>query len=162
MYNWFYVVLKQAGVQLSALPQRVYAGVSIDEPPHIVLAPRFGVSHAAIKSKFSGKQNVVISAQSTLVIDGTNVKVQSLHLDGALLIHAVDDAQVTVQDLSVHNAGWQFKELSNDELSSVEQKYAVRGYTLQKRGAEQYVFDQPGQYILSNQTKSKYAAQTSQ
>lgn len=156
VYYWFYNVLKQAGVQFTPLQQHTYAGVEINEPPHIVLTPKFGVSHQLIKDKFVSASDVHITSDSTLIIDGANVTVKSLKLSGALTIEAVDDAIVTVEDLSVHNDGWHFNELSSEQIDTVEQKYAVRGYTLSKSPAEQYVFAQPGTYVLSDRNKTKY------
>ena len=47
-----------------------------------------------------------------------------------------------------------FEEIGDEK--SVDQKYAVRGYTLKKNGGDEYVFDKPGKYTLSEQTKEQY------
>lgn len=157
IYYWFYKQLQEAAVNVGELQKHTYAGIEIEEPPHIVLSPSIAVSHAAVKQRFPGAQNINITSNSTLVVDGSDVTFKSLKLDGTLVIKAVNGAKVTVDKLNVKNAGWQFKPLSESELNSVEQKYAIRGYTLDKQGTEQYVFTQAGEYTLTDDNKAQYA-----
>jgi hypothetical protein len=160
IYNWHYTVLKQANVQVEPPRKMTYAGVEVDEPAHIVLHPIVGVSQKEVRSKFSGGQNVHITADSTLVVDVHNIQVESLNLKGTLIIDAKSsptDINITVKNLTVKNDGWHFRELRPDEFDQVDQKYAVRGYVLNKKGQDVYQFTKPGSYTLSDETKSQYA-----
>ena len=49
-----------------------------------------------------------ISQRSVLAINGPNVQVMALVLDGTLLVDAVPEAQVTIDGLSVNNEGWRW------------------------------------------------------
>ena len=69
-------------------------GFALKEPPHIVLHPNFAVSFAGLKSKLPNPSAVKISPRSTLVVEGPDVSIESLDLDGALVIKAVPGARV--------------------------------------------------------------------
>ncbi len=66
-----------------------------------------------ILSKFGNSDQkqlgeINISNRSTLIVEGENVKFDSLDLDGTLVIQAVSGANVHIKKLKVHNKGWEF------------------------------------------------------
>lgn len=88
----FYFYASQAGIQVSDPEQQVINGQEVEVWPRITWKPKWAITFTDIKSKVSGSCS--ISQRSTLVIKGRNVFINSLSLDGALVIDPVDDAEV--------------------------------------------------------------------
>jgi UDP-sugar pyrophosphorylase len=100
-------LLEMAGAKVEA-PKRVqYNGLELMQPASVVLSPAFAVSLAAVKAKVTCKSRmgVKVSQRSTLVLDGEDIELRGLQLDGALLVTAVPGAKVIIDGLKVHNDG---------------------------------------------------------
>eukprot|EP00743_Colponemidia_sp_Colp-15_P001621 GILK01001770.1.p1 GENE.GILK01001770.1~~GILK01001770.1.p1 ORF type:complete len:591 (+),score=105.00 GILK01001770.1:58-1830(+) len=136
-------LMKLAGAQIEdpASPT-IFADIPVDLGARVVLKPSFATSVTELHHKVSS--GVRISARSTLVVDG-DVCLESLTLDGALVIKAAHGAKVTVKSLNVENAGWQFVPLE----SNVPEYLKIRGYSLQKNDARVLEFSQPGEHVVS-------------
>lgn len=154
IYAWSHRVLSEAGVSIAAPTKHTYKGIVVDEDAKIVLYPSVGVTQQQIHNKFMGKDKIKISAKSTLVVDGQDIVFKSLNLDGTLLIRAIPGAFVEIDNLTIHNAGWSFTEITDEK--AVDQKYAVRGYTLSQKETASFVFDTTGTFVLSDATKEQY------
>ncbi len=66
---------------------QTFAGVPVHDGAHIVLMPSFACSLRELRQKLKGA-NIRISARSTLILDGSNVLINKLELDGALVVRA--------------------------------------------------------------------------
>lgn len=154
MYAWNVQMLQSVGAKVGQVEEKIYRGIKVQSTPKVIFSPNFGVTQAEVASKLSEK--VTITPTSTLLIDGEQIQLRSLSLDGTLIIHAHPLAKVTVDGLTIHNGGWAFSELNDDTEKSVEQKYAIRGYTLDRKEQAYFRFDQAGEYILNDETRSKY------
>jgi hypothetical protein len=158
LFNWSHTILKQLGTNINNPTTASFKGIKVDLPPKVIFAPAFGVTQAQIRSKFPHPNQVTIGGDNnstTLWLEGPDITVQSLNLQsGTLVVKAVNDAHVRIENLTVNNKGWELQELKDD--SSVEQKWAIRGFTVAHTEGEVYVFDQPGRYTLSDQTKKEY------
>jgi UDP-sugar pyrophosphorylase len=77
--------------------------------PAVVLAPTFALSSVDLIKKFSSPKEVHISSASSLVVEGKDVEIQSMQLDGALIIKVCEGASLVVRDVVVNNAGWKFE-----------------------------------------------------
>ena len=86
-------------------PSGVYLGVPAALSPTLVLSPAFAVTTSEAASKVRGGS---ISARSSLVIEGEDIVLEELELDGALVVRAVEGAVVRAKGLRVSNAGWAF------------------------------------------------------
>lgn len=53
-----------------------------------------------------------LSSSAVLVVNGRDVTIESLRLDGALVVDAVPGAHLTIDGLHVHNDGWRWMGLS--------------------------------------------------
>ena len=62
----------------------------------MVWSPRWAPTLTSLRARLPSPHAVTISADSTLVIDGEDVTVESLQLSGALVVAAAPGAQVTV------------------------------------------------------------------
>jgi UDP-sugar pyrophosphorylase len=91
----------QAGFQVADPVLQIFNGQEVEVWPRITWKPKWGLTFSSIKSKVSG--NCSISHKSTLAIKGQKIFIENLSVDGALIIDAVDDAEVFQYNLSVFN-----------------------------------------------------------
>ena len=153
LYAWSARVLNEAGANVEDPETRTYKSVQVKEGAKVVLTPAFGVTQEEIHGRVRGGDKVRIHKDATVVLDGA-VTLTAVDVHGTLVVRAVEGAEVDVNGLVVNNSGWSFEEIQDEK--AVDQKYAVRGYTLKKAGGEEYVFEKPGKYTLSEQTKAQY------
>ena len=85
-----------------------------------------------------------ITQRSTLVLEGEDLKVKNLDLDGALIIRTGHDCNVTVDGLVVRNKGFELEEVP--EGSDVPEEVAIRGYTMKKEEVMEIIINEPGKY----------------
>jgi len=156
MYAYAVHALRSAGAQVQQDQEVDYRGIKVKTSAHVIFSPAFGVTSQEIAAKLPGKEKIQITSRSTLVVDGSNIELRELQLDGALVILAVPGARVRVEGLSVRNKAWSFAVLRPEEDAGVEQKYAIRGYTLKREEQAYYVFDKEGEYVLSDATAKQY------
>lgn len=89
----------QAGFQVADPVLQVINGQEVEVWPRITWKPKWGLIFSSVKSKVSG--NCSISQRSTLAIKGRNIFIENLSVDGALIVEAVDDAEVCQYNSSV-------------------------------------------------------------
>jgi len=130
-----------------------YSGVKVKSGASVVLLPDFGTTQAEIVSRVKGK--LKISANSTLIVDG-DVTFGDVEIDGALVVRAVPGAKVHVDKLKVKNKGYEFVPLSDKDSKSVDQRYQIRAYTLQKHEHHEAIYSKPGTYELSDETSEPH------
>lgn len=92
MFFKFFCGFYQAGVKVDDPVRQVFNGQEVEVWSRIAWNPDWALTFAEIKKKVSGKCS--ISQKSTLVINGRNIFVEDLSLDGALVIGCIDDAEV--------------------------------------------------------------------
>lgn len=134
-------------------------GVGLMHGPHVVLDPSFCPSMGALSERLPQPKDVVVAANSALVVDGPDVTLRSLRLEGALHLRAVPGARVTVENLHITNEGHQLHEFTDAEMESSEvpEGHRVRGFRIDTSGGVRISFDQPGEYVLSDDTIARYA-----
>lgn len=116
----------------------------------IVLNGGFATAQSGIAKKFPSPKSVSISSRSSLILEGRDIVVRSLQLDGALRIVACPGARVDVRSLRVENAGVEYEPVAAGEnVSAVD---AMRGYLLKQVGVRELRFDAPGEYIVDEST----------
>lgn len=114
---------------------------------------------------------VKISKNSTLVLDGDNIVVDSLNLDGVLIVRATNGSRVVVSDLDVKtDKPWHFVELgagsegkdggAGAAAAAVPEALRIRGYALHKPpGAHvEFVFADGVSHKLDSAALKAYAA----
>lgn len=82
----------QAGIQMSDPITDVFNGQEVEVWPRITWSPKWAVTFSDVKRKVEAGCSV--SQISTLVINGQNVFLDSLSLDGTLIVNAIDEAEV--------------------------------------------------------------------
>ena len=120
-------ILSSIGCQIEEAPEQTYAGIKVKLGPAIVLKPNFACCPGEYKKCFPHPENIKISARSTLVVNGSDVVIESLDLDGALFVDA--EKPVVIKDKKVKNEGWVFvpREGSRNEVIK------MRGFSIEKK-----------------------------
>ena len=138
--------LKMAGVDLDVTEERdlvMVSGIPVTPGPRIILCPGFSITQQEVMQKIQGGK---ITKRSSLVLEGEDLKVKNLDLDGALVIRTGHDCDVTVDGLVVRNKGYDIEEVQ--EGASVAEEVAIRGYTMKKNEAMEIIINEPGKYYI--------------
>ena len=69
-----------------------------------MLSPSFGVTQTEVAKRLADAE-VKISARSTLVLDGRDIVVNKLNLDGALVVKVTNGSKAVLEDVNVTNDG---------------------------------------------------------
>jgi len=126
------IILKSIGCDIKEAPPVDVNGISIVPGPVIVLKSDFACCPAEYKIKFPSPEKVKISARSTLVVRGPGITIESLDLDGALVIDVDRGEEAIVRDLVVKNDGWRMVRTSNEDVDEV---IAMRGFDIDRKDA---------------------------
>ncbi|KAE9446515.1 hypothetical protein C3L33_21591, partial [Rhododendron williamsianum] len=108
------------------------------------LEAQMGADFPDVTSKVSGSCS--ISQKSTLVINGSNIFLEDLSLDGALVINSVIDAEVKVGG-SVQNKGWILENVDYKDTSAPEE-VRIRGFRINKVEQLEKTYNEPGNFCL--------------
>ena len=125
------IMMKAIGCQIEEAAPVTYNGITVVPGPAIVLKPDFACCPAEYTIKFPTPEKVKISSRSTLVVRGPGVTIESLELDGALIIDVDRGEEAIVRDLQVTNDGWVFVPVSKHD----DEKIAMRGFELDRKDA---------------------------
>mmetsp|Transcript_17482 Transcript_17482/g.24893 ORF Transcript_17482/g.24893 Transcript_17482/m.24893 type:complete len:718 (+) Transcript_17482:92-2245(+) len=120
------------------------AGIPITPGPRIVLCPAFAITQNEIVQKISGGK---ITKRSSLVLEGEELFVRNLDLDGALEIRTGHGCHVTVDGLQVRNKGWELQKIP-EGATDIPESVAIRGYTMKKHDAMIIHITEPGRYVI--------------
>ncbi|KAK4429599.1 UDP-sugar pyrophosphorylase [Sesamum alatum] len=138
------LILRKAGVKVDDPVQAVFNGQEVDVWPRIVWKPKWGLTFSDVRSKVSGKCS--ITGKSTIALKGQSIYLEDLALDGALIIDAVDGAEVKVGG-SVQNAGWTIESVDFKD-TSVAEEVRIRGFKIKKVEQLEKAYKEPGKYSL--------------
>jgi hypothetical protein len=139
-YAAFRTILRSIGCQVADAQPATFLDITIVPGPHIVLRPDFVCCPAECKTAFPTPEKVQISARSSLVVKGSGVVIESLYLDGALVIECEQGAIGVIRDLDVINAGW----VLDPVASTPNEIIAMRGYKIAKNETKYIVFKKDG------------------
>lgn len=122
------------GADLPPAAPRSFLGISAVPGPRLVFHPSFALFPHELPARFPNPREVHISSESTLVLEGAEVVVESLRLSGSLSVKAAASvgARVRVVGSSrsrVENMGHEMVELEEMEGESREVD-RMRGYRL--------------------------------
>lgn len=122
-------IMRSIGCQIKDARPLTYNGINIVPGPEIVLKPSFVLCRVEYKATFPNPSMINISSRSSLVVEGNGIIIESLDLDGALVIKCEDGASGQVCGLVVKNKGW---EKVMDDSSDSSDIIRMRGYHLNK------------------------------
>ena len=138
--------LKFAGVDLDVTGDDdlvQVTGIPVTPGPRIILCPGFAITQQEVMEKIEGGK---ITKRSSLVLEGEDLKVKNLDLDGALVIRTGHDCDVTVDGLVIRNKGYDVEEIPDG--AEVPEEVAIRGYTMKKDEVMEIIINEPGKYHI--------------
>ena len=133
-------ILRSIGCKVQQGGKITFSGIEFGSGPDCVLKPSFAACATEFKKKFPNPSAVKISGKSSLVLSGGGLVIESLNLDGALVVECEDGASGTIRNLSVKNKGW----VKVSDETSKDEFIRMRGYRLSKLETEKIVFKQNG------------------
>lgn len=136
------LIFQKAGVQIPNPEVQVFNGQEVEVWPRITWKPKWALTFSDVKKKVSS--GCSISQRSTMVIKGRNVLLENLSLDGALVINAVDEAEVKISG-SVQNKGWVLKPIDYKD-SSLPEEIRTRGFEIEKVDQMEKNYAEPGKF----------------
>lgn len=77
----------------------MFSGQEVEVWPRITWKPKWGLTYTDVKKKVSG--NCSITQRSSMIIRGPNVFIEDLCLDGALVVDAVEEAEVCAEKILI-------------------------------------------------------------
>ena len=136
-------IMKSIGCKVVEAQPQNYSGVSVVPGPSIVLKPNFVVCPAEYKEKFPNPSAIKISESSTLIVSGSGVVIESLDLDGALIINCEEGAKGVIRDLVIRNKGYQ--KIADE--SNTNEIIRMRGYRIVKHEAQTVTIKKDGSIV---------------
>ncbi|GAQ87502.1 UTP--glucose-1-phosphate uridylyltransferase [Klebsormidium nitens] len=148
LYRANCLILRAAGAKV-ADPRTVrYNDQETEMWPRVVWSPKWALTLADVKAKVRGA-SVEIAQDAVLILDGPEIYLEAMKLDGALVIRSKEGAKVRVAGLDVRNKGWTFQSIGWQDRREPEE-LRVRGYKLVKREQKEIEFDKPGEFVVSH------------
>lgn len=133
---------------------RVVHGIPINDGAKIILSPSFAVSQTEVERKVNKGS---VSDKSVVYVEGENVRLENVTVDGTLLIQVAQGASLTVRDAVVVNQGWNFVDLTDEEMNpdnkSVPQYLQMRGYRVEKMDQLAITISESGDYQFRSDNK---------
>lgn len=88
------LIVAQAGVKIADPVVDEFNAQEVEVWPRITWSPKWAITFADVKKKVNEKCSV--SQRSTMIIKGQNIVLDNLSLDGTLIVHAIDEAEVQI------------------------------------------------------------------
>lgn len=130
-------LMRSIGCDIEDSEMQTFRGVTVAVGPHVIIKPDTACFPSDYSTLFPYPEKIKITARSSLVVSGPGVVIESLDLDGALVIEGKEGVEEQViKNLVVQNDGWT---VVRDEDSVVED-VAMRGYRLAKKDTKTVVF----------------------
>uniref|UniRef100_A0A7C9AI26 UTP-monosaccharide-1-phosphate uridylyltransferase n=1 Tax=Opuntia streptacantha TaxID=393608 RepID=A0A7C9AI26_OPUST len=138
------LILRKAGAQIGEPVMQVFNGQEVEVWPRIVWKPKWALIFSDVKTKLEGSCSV--TQRSSMVIKCCNIFIDGLSLDGALVVDAIDEAEVRVEG-SVQNKGWVLENVDYKDTSHPEE-IRIRGFKINRIEQLEGNFGEPGKYTL--------------
>lgn len=133
-------ILRSIGCSVGEGSTVTFAGIEVLSGPDCVPRPSFSACASELRRKFPDPSAVKISGGSSIVLSGDGLVIESLDLDGALVVECEEGASGVIRDLRVVNAGWK----KEADEGSEDEVIRMRGYRMSKGETERIVFKRGG------------------
>lgn len=138
------LILRKAGVNVADPVLDVFNGQEVEVWARITWNPKWALTFSEVRKKVN---ECSISQRSTLLINGKDVVLDKLALDGTLLIRAVDGAKVKVTG-ALENEGWVLEHIDYKD-TSLPEEIRTRGFRIKKIDQSELDFEKPQVYTAS-------------
>ncbi|PKA49520.1 UDP-sugar pyrophosphorylase [Apostasia shenzhenica] len=132
----------KAGVHISDPATAVFNNQEVEVWPRIVWKPKWAITFSDVKEKV--KERCSVSQRSAMVINGKNIYMEELSLDGALIVNAMNEAEVKLTG-SIPNKGWVLKVIDYKDSSHPEES-RIRGFVIEKLEQLELNYNEPGKF----------------
>jgi len=126
------IFLQSHGCKVEDAEPVMYSGIKVVPGPAIVMTPDFVCCPGDLKVKIPYPEKVSITSRSTLVVKGAGVVIESLELDGCLVVEADPGETLTIKDLVVKNEGWVQVPVEDSETEIIR----MRGFVIDRKETE--------------------------
>lgn len=139
--------LQAVGVKLPETVPFNVLGFTLQATPKVVLYPDFALSLNKLAKSFPNPSQIKMSSTSALIVEGDDVVIKEMDLDGALHIKVSPGTKVVFDKIQVKNNGVEFRVL--EDVTSVPTWKAIRGFEVNKK--DMYVSEHttPGEIVTS-------------
>lgn len=153
MFNVVAEMLRRHGCDIGMPVARVFGSVSLKFGPLISIEPHYFLWKSHLAHVFPSPNNIHISSRSTLVVKGKGtLQIDSLRLDGGLVIELSVGTHLRIVDVEVVNDGSEMTPLSDEfKYSEVHQ---IRGYQYQEHEMARVSISEPGTFVALRQSCS--------
>jgi len=141
------------GMTISSAVPAEFSGIKVAIPPAAILSPDFLLN---CKSKVVGGS---LSARSTLILEGRDITLKNVHVDGCLIVRAAKGAKVKLENISIKNSGWEFVALSEEEELTVPEEIKIRGFKVVKHSSVCYEHPEAGEFLHDGSSGEEGVAQ---
>ncbi|CAM9821449.1 unnamed protein product [Discosporangium mesarthrocarpum] len=133
-------MMRIIGCRVEKAEEKEWGGIAATLGPQIVFHPSAAVLYSELSACFLNPPRVAVSARSTLIVGGGGkLQIESLELDGALLIQVDKGASLIIRHLKVCNSGWALVPLGNDASGtgdeSIPEAVQIRCFQVDRKGA---------------------------
>ena len=143
-------MIRAIGCEVDMARPLTFHGVTLSFGPQIIIKPDAACFLSDYASIFPNPEKIIISARSSLVISGPGVVIESLDLDGALVVEGKEGVEEqVVKNRVIKNLGWVIVE----EEDSVDENITVRGYRMEKKDTETVCFSKTLMDVVANRFK---------
>eukprot|EP00850_Spirogloea_muscicola_P008836 SM000048S16548 [mRNA] locus=s48:314943:320398:- [translate_table: standard] len=123
------LILRKAGVSVENPRLEEFNGQKVEVWPLVVWPPQWALTFADVKAKVSG--DCRLSQRSVLSLQGADITLHDLKLDGALIVRAHVGAKVKVSGLHLQNQGWHLVPVASDDKEASE-VIRIRGFRIER------------------------------
>uniref|UniRef100_A0A061SAF4 UTP-monosaccharide-1-phosphate uridylyltransferase n=1 Tax=Tetraselmis sp. GSL018 TaxID=582737 RepID=A0A061SAF4_9CHLO len=148
IYTFNCCALQMVGAKVETPVECEFNGLKLKLWPRVVLSPSFAPSFGELERKVHARE-VQIEKDAVVVIDGCDIRIESLKVDGAFVLRAVPGAEVVISNLTVTNKGWVWQALEEGEEAPEHLK--IRGFRIVKHETLHLEFKHPGKYVVSDE-----------
>jgi len=146
-YNRKLLRLAGMGVNVEGTEQKTQGRIPYSEGTKVSLYHNFATTTNDVMSKIKRGS---ITKRSTLIIDGKDVFLENVDIDGTLIVRVASGVKLKIKYLKVENHGWEFVQLTPGEMrsSDIPEYFKIRGYKLVRKGEKIIDIKYPGEYEI--------------
>ncbi|XP_065040304.1 UDP-sugar pyrophosphorylase isoform X2 [Musa acuminata AAA Group] len=140
------LILRKAGVHIADPVTDIFNGQEVEQWPCITWSPKWASTFRDVKRKVG--ECCSISQRSSMIINGQNIFLDGLSLDGALVVNANDQAEVKVTGY-VQNKGWALEHVDYKDIS-IPEETRIRGFKVCKIEQVEINYADPGKFCFKS------------
>lgn len=132
-------MMRLIGCNVEEKESQTFNGIDVAIAPQIIIHPDVALFASDYSKLFPYPERIKISSRSSLVVSGSQVTIESLTLDGALVVKGNDISEEQfIENKVVKNDGWVVVADEDSIIDNVDK----RGYRIEKKETETICFEE--------------------